>query len=113
MDIQITRNDIIESKANRLSVGYCDLQDALQFYNRIGYSAGVYGWNYDYYSIGNVAVITGYRPEGKHVDYDEVEKVNAKGKELRDSWDWKNEDYLDLCLRARKVLTPMIEALNK
>ena len=43
-------------------VGYCDLQDALSGITPDYYTAGVYGWNCDVYTIAGLTICTGYRP---------------------------------------------------
>ena len=58
---KITRNKI--NKTNMVALGYCQAQAALNLFGtdyKIGYNAGVYGWNYDLYRIGGVDVVTGY-----------------------------------------------------
>lgn len=70
MSKQITRNYVksIASAydAPAVAVGYCGAQNLLNGCARLGYGAGLYGWNYDAYLIddarGNYAVVcTGYR----------------------------------------------------
>ena len=59
--MKITRSEI--NKENMVALGYCQCQTILNkfAYNyKIGYNAGVYGWNYDLYRINGVDVITGY-----------------------------------------------------
>lgn len=43
-------------------VGYCGLQDALSRIAPDYYTAGVYGWNCDVYTIAGLTICTGYRP---------------------------------------------------
>lgn len=43
-------------------VGYCGLQDALSGIAPDYYTAGVYGWNCDVYTIAGLTICTGYRP---------------------------------------------------
>ena len=50
---------------NVIKVGYCDLQDALEWREPNFYTAGVYGWNSDVYVIDHdTVIVTGYRPFG-------------------------------------------------
>ena len=42
--------------------GYCELQDALQGIEPDYYTAGLYGWNCDVYTIAGLTICTGYRP---------------------------------------------------
>lgn len=68
MKIRATRKEFRNS--NVLKVGYCKLQNLLQYENAFAYSAGVNGWNCDYYELNNFNLIisTGYRPHGKDSD---------------------------------------------
>lgn len=43
-------------------VGYCDMCDALSGITPDCYTAGVYGWNCDVYTIAGLTICTGYRP---------------------------------------------------
>lgn len=43
-------------------VGYCGLQDALSGIAPDYYTAGVYGWDCDVYTIAGLTICTGYRP---------------------------------------------------
>lgn len=42
-------------------IPYCAGSELLRGYGRIAYNAGVYGWNFDVYIIGQNVVCTGYR----------------------------------------------------
>lgn len=67
MKAKYTRNQIA-AMPNVYSVGYCDLQCLLRGVEPIGYNSGVYGWNYDVYSLSGVTICTGYRGmPGKNV----------------------------------------------
>lgn len=47
------------------TAGYCELQELLQYEDRIAYTRGLNGWRYDLYKIQNVYITTGYqRPRG-------------------------------------------------
>ena len=63
-------------------VGYGALQHLLWAKQPYAYSAGLYGWNCDYYDLGDIVICTGYRPVGKAVNYDIVNKYEAKAKKL-------------------------------
>ena len=58
---KITRKQI--NKTNMVALGYCQAQTVLNLFGtdyKVGYNAGVYGWNYDLYRINDIDVITGY-----------------------------------------------------
>ena len=44
-----------------LKVPYCALQSLLSHETPVSYTRGLYGWNYDVYNVGGVAIVTGYR----------------------------------------------------
>ena len=61
MKFKTTSKYIKENSYKLLSVGYCDMQSLLNYKEPIAYTAGVYGWNYDAYKIGDYTICTGYR----------------------------------------------------
>ena len=68
-----------------ISVGYCDLQRLLKFEEAFGYSAGVNGWDCDYYYTDdfNIIISIGYRPiKGISAGYDVVKKYESLAKEV-------------------------------
>lgn len=82
MKFRTTNKEIKNGYNKILSIGYCGAQSLLRFENATAYTCGVYGWNYDVYTFGGVAICTGYRAmPGKSVDYDllnEYEKAAEK-----------------------------------
>ena len=86
---KITRNEI--NKENLVVLGYCQIQTVLNLFSadyKIGYNAGVYGWNYDLYRINGVDVIIGYnRPyynySNKDIKAQLIELENKIRKEER------------------------------
>lgn len=66
MKFRTSEKAIRENYTNIICIGYCDLQNLLNYKPPIAYTCGVYGWNADIYEINNSTVIcTGYRPIGK------------------------------------------------
>ena len=61
-----------------LNVSYCSLQSILSVLERVGYNSGEFGWNWDLYNYGGVAIVTGYRnfPKGVMVSYDISKRYN-------------------------------------
>lgn len=73
---KVTRNDI--DKSNMVALGYCQIQHTLNFFGeefKVGYNAGIYGWNYDLYCINGVSIATGY-----NVPYREYSNKGMKEK---------------------------------
>lgn len=75
---QTTMREVKERFGHVICIGYGDLQHLLRGESRIGYTAGVCGWNADVYDVGNgVAIVTGYRPFGDiHPPHSLAEKYN-------------------------------------
>jgi len=64
-----------------INVGYCGLQNLLNYKSPIAYSAGVYGWNFDVYDINGIAIATGYRgmpSQNSKCTYDLIREYEAK-----------------------------------
>ncbi len=53
--------NIVEFADVALCVSYCGAAYMLEGLPPTGYTAGVYGWNYDVYEFGGIVVCTGYR----------------------------------------------------
>jgi hypothetical protein len=79
MKIKTTRKQVIKSHKAVIAVSYCALQNLLRHENAYAYNKGVFGWNYDAYSVGIYAIATGYRNmPGIRADYDLVREYDAK-----------------------------------
>lgn len=61
MSIKVTNKEIKDTFRDVIAVGYCDAQNLLRAFDKIGHNSGVYGWNYDLYTIDGAAIVTGYR----------------------------------------------------
>lgn len=82
MKMKMTRNQIADLPVDKIvTAEYCDLEYLLSGIDPVGYNAGIYGWNYDVYIIGNVGILTGYRGLRKYpkaVKTDEYEQEASK-----------------------------------
>ena len=67
--------------------GYSDLQVILATSYPEYYNAGVYGWNCDVYTFGDVAITTGYRnTKGKRIPEELIERYERKA---QSTYDWR------------------------
>ena len=91
MKCKTTAKAIRENYGSRiLSIGYCQAQALLRYETPFAYSAGVYGWNCDYYDIDGVCISTGCRPIGRDVDYNVLESYESTANtviRMFDSWE--------------------------
>jgi hypothetical protein len=75
---------------NVIRFGYCQLQHLLRDSDPFAYTSGLYGWNADYYQLGDFIICTGYRPIGKVIQkaYTIATKYDN---EARNIDGWNNE----------------------
>ena len=92
MKFKTTKRAIMANNTKVYSLGYCDLQDMLRFYDPMAYTSGVYGWNADIYQINGIAIVTGYRPFGKVIDYNLVKEYKEKARILLESKHYQYEE---------------------
>ena len=76
-----TKSDVLRLGRNVYSVGYCQAQYLLNYSRKVGYNAGVYGWNYDIYIVGDDVIITGYRPfNAEKINYNLLKEYEEKAR---------------------------------
>jgi hypothetical protein len=61
MKFKTTKKNMEQNYSRIANVGYCTLQNLLNYESPIAYSSGTYGWNGDYYEVEGVLIATGYR----------------------------------------------------
>lgn len=93
MKLQTTKRNIKEKARKVLCAGYCSAWYLLLNKSAFAYSAGVYGWQCDYYDLGDgVILATGYdcsRLGGEYIDADLLDEYNNKAREF-DGWSPEN-----------------------
>lgn len=72
MKLKTTRKQIQNNSYRIANISYCAAQNLLKYRAPFAYSAGVYGWNCDYYEVDGVVIATGYRsfPTSKRTNCD-------------------------------------------
>lgn len=107
MTIQATRRELLKDYGHSgLAVGYCDAYYLLSYENKLCYTAGVYGWNFDAYQIDGVLITTGYRNLiGKRPQF--LDKYEKKAEKIA-------KDYsLDYDARKKKIKKLLLEWIKK
>lgn len=111
--IKTTRKQLTKAFSRIFYCGYCDLQNIFYLKSPSFYNSGLYGWNYDCYDCGNIAITTGYRGMfGKRIPLELIEKFDKKALKVLDkmfgeSYDKKRaelEKIQDEFLKALKAL---------
>lgn len=84
MNFELTRKKVLENYKNVIKVGYCGLQNLLNYSDRLGYTTGVNGWNADIYVVNcDTVIVTGYRPFGNiDASYELCKKYDEKAMKL-------------------------------
>ena len=83
MKMEMTRNQIADLPVDKIvTVGACELQDLLSGVDPIGYNAGICGWDYDVYVIGDVCILTGYRVLKKYPRAAKVEEYEREAHKI-------------------------------
>ena len=86
MKMEMTRNQIADLPVDKIvTVGACELQDLLSGVDPIGYNAGICGWNYDLYVIGDVCILTGYLVLKKYPRAAKVEEYEREAHKIASS----------------------------
>jgi hypothetical protein len=91
-----------------IGIGYCNAQYLLNVVKPIAYSAGVYGWQCDYYDVDGVVISTGYNyinNQNTVMDYDTIRKYDNKACKLLS----QNKPYDVKKKQVRKLLSKMIK----
>lgn len=68
-----------------ISIPYCKAQFLLAFKEPQYFNSGVYGWNCDYYLFSDIAICTGYRPHGTHINYELIEEYEVRAEKIYNS----------------------------
>lgn len=81
-----------------IACGYCSMQNLLHYRSRVGYTCGIYGWNFDVYNINGTIITTGYRRMiGKTVDYALLKEYETAAEKII------NDRALDYEAKKRQV----------
>lgn len=91
MAYKVTAKAVKETHTRVLATGYCSLHNLLKYRSRSAYTTGICGWNSDIYTIGTVAISTGYRPTGQHIPYDLIRKYETKAIAINEHKTYKPE----------------------
>jgi len=107
----LTKKAVRNMNYTILAVGYGDLQYLLNMENEFGYSAGVNGWDCDYYYSPDYEFIisTGYRPVGQKTDYNICKKYDNMAHELIKKHIYGEELKIEL----QKLMAEFIEEVTK
>ena len=87
--VRVTRNDLNNAYADwyKVKLGYCELQEILDFFEPMYYTTGTYGWNFDGYVFDGYLLTTGYRGMlGKRPKHSDIEYYKEDSKRWIEKW---------------------------
>lgn len=114
MKFKTTQKQIKNNYGKVFAVGYCGIADLLRFEEPRAYTCGVYGWNADVYTFGDVAIITGYRPFGKNIPSELQREYNEQAYEImHNQGGVKGLTYEERRELVQKLLAVFIQELRK
>ena len=99
--IKVTKKEIKGRFNKILSVTAFSMQSLLKCHEPFAYSAGMYGWDCDYYMVNDLLICTGYRPitsKGISIDYDLLQKYEGKARDVLFESDVKYRDTIEALL---------------
>lgn len=99
MKTQISKKRIKDYYKTIIIIPYCDAQHLLKGIQPTYYTAGIYGWNTDIYTLYPVAIQTGYRDfinTGITPDHDLIKKYDDAAREVyeartEETWQERND----------------------
>ena len=106
MVFRVTDKSVRGAYSRIYSTGYCAMQYLMQPFNRVAYTAGVYGWNYDVFEPfhDGVAICTGYR----NMPGERLENVEKYEKEACKIWNNLSIPYKDKVTQISALLKQLL-----
>lgn len=108
MKFKTTAKEIRNDYGKKIAVSYCGMQHLLYNHAPVAYTCGVYGWNFDVYSVDGVTICTGYRGMiGKSVDYELLREYETAAEKIEYDYKIPYEE------RKERIEALLIEFLRK
>ena len=85
MKFKATKKAMKDNYHYIISIGYCNAYYLLRDEKPIAYSAGVYGWQCDYYDVDGVLISTGYNTlnnKNTYADYEIINEYETKAEKI-------------------------------
>lgn len=112
MTVKMSMRTMRNAYPRVLCLGYCEAPYLLRGLERIAYSAGIYGWNCDWYERNGIGIATGYRTpnsKGMRRDYARIAEYESEARKI-----WSEErDYKTAKARVETLLDEMLFALRE
>lgn len=112
MKFKTTRKAIVNgtNPSTLFSCGYCDMQSLLRNHEPIAYTCGVYGWNFDVYSVYGLTITTGYRNTcGKRIPWETLRSYEKEASAVSNDWNMPYEQKTEAIEALLKQFCSMLK----
>ena len=110
MKLKVTKKSMRNNAEVLLNVGSGATQYLLRFKKAFAYSAGVNGWDCDYYEINGIILSDGYRAIGEKVDFETIKEYEAKAEKISKNYTISYNDAIEM---SENILNELIKNLLK
>ena len=89
MKFKTTRSAIVNGTNPKelFKCGYCSMSNLLHYHEPIAYTCGIYGWNFDVYTVHGLTITTGYRNMcGFSIPHELLQTYEQKAKTIIYDW---------------------------
>lgn len=110
MKFKTTRKAIVNGTPSKslYYCGYCDMYYLLKNHSPIAYTCGVYGWNFDVYSVYGITITTGYRNMcGRRIPYELLRSYEKKAREIAENY------FISYEQRTKQIESLLVEFIEK
>lgn len=108
MKYRVTAKEIRNGYGKKIAIDYCGAWHLLSNHEPVAYTCGIYGWNFDIYTVNGVTICTGYRGMvGRHVDYALLREYENRARKVYEN---RKMDYYT---RRAEIESLLSEFLNK
>ena len=113
--VHVTKKALLEAYPAKsvFQCSYCDLQFVNWFLSPTYYTSGVYGWNFDGYTVEGFLITTGYRGMfGKRLTRDLLDEIKGETDAIYYAYTEGKYEYDEACHEAYKRLYSMLVSYN-
>ena len=95
MKMKVTKKSVLNAFGNVYGIPYCDCYQLFRSLDCHMYTAGIYGWNCDIYTVNGVAITTGYRCFGRSINSGVMKKYEKRFQNLKNKNAMKATEYFE------------------
>ena len=105
MKMKVTKKSVLNAFGNVYGIPYCDCYQLFRSLDCHMYTAGIYGWNCDIYTVNGVAITTGYRCFGRSINSGVMKKYEKRFQNLKNKNAMKATEYFEKMIAESESIT--------